>query len=97
MLVDRHGDAFVAFEHVQKSYDGQTLVVKDLNLSIGRGDFSDDAGAVRFRQDDLPDDAGGLRDRANGEIRLGGRPINQVPPHKRGIGMVFQNYACSRT
>ena len=28
-----------------------------------------------------------------GEIRLGGRPINNIPPHKRGIGMVFQNYA----
>ena len=39
MLDDRHGDTFVAFEHVQKSYDGQTLVVKDLNLSIGKGEF----------------------------------------------------------
>ena len=28
-----------------------------------------------------------------GEIRLGGKPINNIPPHKRGIGMVFQNYA----
>ena len=39
MLDDRRGDSFVAFEHVQKSYDGQTLVVKDLNLSIGKGEF----------------------------------------------------------
>ena len=30
-------DAFVAFEHVQKSYDGVSLVVKDLNLAIGKG------------------------------------------------------------
>jgi putative spermidine/putrescine transport system ATP-binding protein len=29
----------------------------------------------------------------NGEILLDGEPINNVPPHKRGIGMVFQNYA----
>ena len=28
-----------------------------------------------------------------GEIFLNGEPINRVPPHKRGIGMVFQNYA----
>ena len=35
-----HGnEAFVAFEHVQKSYDGETLVVKDLNLKIGQGEF----------------------------------------------------------
>ena len=32
-------DAFVAFEHVQKSYDGVSLVVKDLNLNIGKGEF----------------------------------------------------------
>ena len=29
----------------------------------------------------------------HGEIRLGGRRIDSVPPHRRGIGMVFQNYA----
>jgi putative spermidine/putrescine transport system ATP-binding protein len=32
-------DAFVEFERVQKSYDGETLVVKDLNLSIPKGEF----------------------------------------------------------
>jgi putative spermidine/putrescine transport system ATP-binding protein len=35
----------------------------------------------------------GFETATHGEIRLAGRPINQVPPHKRGIGMVFQNYA----
>ena len=35
----------------------------------------------------------GFETATNGEILLDGRPINQVPPHKRGIGMVFQNYA----
>ena len=29
----------------------------------------------------------------NGEINLGGDPISSIPPYKRGIGMVFQNYA----
>jgi putative spermidine/putrescine transport system ATP-binding protein len=32
-------DGYVTFDHVQKSYDGETLVVKDLNLSIGKGEF----------------------------------------------------------
>ncbi len=32
-------DAFVEFEKVQKSYDGETLVVKDLNLKISKGEF----------------------------------------------------------
>ncbi|MDO9526240.1 MAG: ABC transporter ATP-binding protein, partial [Gemmobacter sp.] len=35
----------------------------------------------------------GFETATHGEIRLDGRPINLVPPHKRGIGMVFQNYA----
>jgi len=29
----------------------------------------------------------------HGDIRLGGSPINTIPPYKRGFGMVFQNYA----
>ncbi len=33
------GSAFVNFIDVQKSYDGETLVVKDLNLAIRRGEF----------------------------------------------------------
>jgi putative spermidine/putrescine transport system ATP-binding protein len=35
----------------------------------------------------------GFETATNGEILLGGRSINNIPPHKRGIGMVFQNYA----
>jgi ABC-type Fe3+/spermidine/putrescine transport system ATPase subunit len=34
-----YSDAFVEFDRVQKSYDGETLVVKDLNLAIGKGEF----------------------------------------------------------
>ncbi|WP_338402040.1 ATP-binding cassette domain-containing protein, partial [Paragemmobacter straminiformis] len=35
----RTTENFVQFDHVQKSYDGVSLVVKDLNLSIGKGEF----------------------------------------------------------
>jgi putative spermidine/putrescine transport system ATP-binding protein len=35
----------------------------------------------------------GFETATNGDIRLDGKPINNIPPHKRGIGMVFQNYA----
>ena len=35
----------------------------------------------------------GFETATHGEITLAGRPINNIPPHKRGIGMVFQNYA----
>ncbi len=35
----------------------------------------------------------GFETATHGDIKLAGRPINNIPPHKRGIGMVFQNYA----
>ncbi|MFN7222750.1 MAG: ABC transporter ATP-binding protein [Paracoccaceae bacterium] len=86
-------DAFVAFEHVQKSYDGVSLVVKDLNLSISKGEFLTMLGPSGSGKTTCLMMLAGFETATNGEIRLDGRPINQVPPHKRGIGMVFQNYA----
>jgi putative spermidine/putrescine transport system ATP-binding protein len=86
-------DAFVAFEHVQKSYDGVTLVVKDLNLSMAKGEFLTMLGPSGSGKTTCLMMLAGFETATNGEIRLDGRPINQVPPHKRGIGMVFQNYA----
>jgi putative spermidine/putrescine transport system ATP-binding protein len=86
-------DAFVAFEHVQKSYDGVALVVKDLNLAIGKGEFLTMLGPSGSGKTTCLMMLAGFETATNGEIRLDGRPINQVPPHKRGIGMVFQNYA----
>ncbi|WP_323041895.1 ABC transporter ATP-binding protein [Gemmobacter sp.] len=85
--------AFVEFERVQKSYDGETLVVKDLNLAIGRGEFLTMLGPSGSGKTTCLMMLAGFETATHGEIRLGGRPINQVPPHKRGIGMVFQNYA----
>jgi putative spermidine/putrescine transport system ATP-binding protein len=87
------GDAFVAFEHVQKSYDGVSLVVKDLNLSIAKGEFLTMLGPSGSGKTTCLMMLAGFETATHGEIRLAGRPINQVPPHKRGIGMVFQNYA----
>ena len=86
-------DAFVAFEHVQKSYDGVTLVVKDLNLQIAKGEFLTMLGPSGSGKTTCLMMLAGFETATHGEIRLDGRPINSVPPHKRGIGMVFQNYA----
>jgi putative spermidine/putrescine transport system ATP-binding protein len=83
----------VAFEHVQKSYDGETLVVKDLNLGIGRGEFLTMLGPSGSGKTTCLMMLAGFETATHGEIRLGGRGINNIPPHKRGIGMVFQNYA----
>ena len=84
---------FVVFDHVQKSYDGQTLVVKDLNLSIGKGEFLTMLGPSGSGKTTCLMMLAGFETATHGEIRLDGRNINDMPPHKRGIGMVFQNYA----
>jgi putative spermidine/putrescine transport system ATP-binding protein len=85
--------AFVVFERVQKSYDGQTLVVKNLNLSVPKGEFLTMLGPSGSGKTTTLMMLAGFETATNGEIRLNGRNINDVPPHKRGIGMVFQNYA----
>ena len=86
-------DGFVVFDHVQKSYDGQSLVVKDLNLDIGKGEFLTMLGPSGSGKTTCLMMLAGFETATNGEIRLDGKNINDVPPHKRGIGMVFQSYA----
>ena len=88
-----NGSGFVSFDRVQKSYDGETLVVKDLNLAIGKGEFLTMLGPSGSGKTTCLMMLAGFETATHGEIRLAGRAINNVPPHKRGIGMVFQNYA----
>jgi len=78
---------------VQKSYDGKQLVVKDLNLDIEKGKFVTMLGPSGSGKTTCLMMLAGFESTTHGEIILNGRPINKIPPHKRGIGMVFQNYA----
>ena len=83
----------VRFDNVQKSYDGETLVVKSLNLDIANGEFLTMLGPSGSGKTTSLMMLAGFEPATHGEIFLAGNPINNVPPHKRGIGMVFQNYA----
>jgi putative spermidine/putrescine transport system ATP-binding protein len=78
---------------VQKSYDGETLVVKDLNLTMPKGEFLTMLGPSGSGKTTCLMMLAGFETATHGEILLDGKPINNIPPHKRGIGMVFQNYA----
>ncbi len=86
-------DIIVSFSEVQKSYDGVSLVVKNLNLDIKRGEFLTMLGPSGSGKTTCLMMLAGFEAATHGEIYLNGKPINNVPPHKRGIGMVFQNYA----
>ena len=93
-MADRKStDAFVEFERVQKSYDGENLVVKDLNLSMPKGEFLTMLGPSGSGKTTCLMMLAGFETATHGDIRLDGVSINDIPPHKRGIGMVFQNYA----
>ena len=86
-------DRIVRFETVQKSYDGEILVVKDLNLAVERGEFLTMLGPSGSGKTTVLMMLAGFEVPTHGEIFLNNTPINNVPPHRRGIGMVFQNYA----
>jgi len=86
-------DLAVRFIDVQKSYDGEILVVKNLNLDIRRGEFVTMLGPSGSGKTTCLMMLAGFETATHGEIILNGNPINNVPPHKRNIGMVFQNYA----
>ncbi len=88
-----NSEGIVIFDGVQKSYDGEILVVKGLNLDVERGEFLTLLGPSGSGKTTVLMMLAGFEIPTYGEIRLGGIPINNVPPHKRGIGMVFQNYA----
>jgi len=85
--------SFVKFEKVDKSYDGETLVVKNLNLDIANGEFLTMLGPSGSGKTTCLMMLAGFETPTNGEIYLEGQPISNIPPNKRGIGMVFQNYA----
>jgi len=83
----------VRFEGVQKSYDGESLVVKDLNLNVAKGEFLTMLGPSGSGKTTCLMMLAGFEPATHGEIFLDDKPINNVPPHRRGVGMVFQNYA----
>ncbi len=85
--------ALVTFTGVQKTYDGHTLVVRDLNLDIQQGEFLSLLGPSGSGKTTTLMMLAGFESPTAGEISLKGTPITRTPPHKRNFGMVFQNYA----
>jgi putative spermidine/putrescine transport system ATP-binding protein len=83
----------VRFDRVQKSYDGTSLVVRDLNLDVHRGEFLTLLGPSGSGKTTTLMMLAGFERPTTGHIMLEGRPIDSLPPERRGIGVVFQNYA----
>jgi putative spermidine/putrescine transport system ATP-binding protein len=85
--------SFVRFDKVDKTYDGLTLVVCDLDLDIRRGEFLTLLGPSGSGKTTTLMMLAGFETPTRGSITLEGRDITRVPPHRRDLGLVFQNYA----
>ena len=86
-------DVLVRFKEVKKSYDGINYVVKDLNLDVAKGEFLTMLGPSGSGKTTTLMMLGGFERPTLGSILLEGKPVERLPPEKRNIGFVFQNYA----
>ena len=72
---------------------GAVVAVHPLDLDIAHGEFVVLVGPSGCGKSTILRMIAGLEDPSEGEIRIGGRRVNNVPPKDRDIAMVFQNYA----
>ena len=77
-------EPLVKFENVQKSYDGEILVVKDFNLDVAPGEFVTMLGPSCSGKTTCLMMLAGFEPTTNGTIYLKDKPINNVHPNKRG-------------
>jgi putative spermidine/putrescine transport system ATP-binding protein len=83
----------VRFKGVSKVYGDSVVAVNDLDLDIRRGEFLTLLGPSGSGKTTALMMLAGFETPTSGEIEVGGRRVDRVPPNKRGIGVVFQNYA----
>ncbi len=83
----------MTFEHVGKVYADGTRAVEDLNLGVDDGEFVVLVGPSGCGKTTALRMVAGLEEISEGSIRIGDTVVNKLPPPKRDIAMVFQNYA----
>src|SRR5919112_1834357 len=82
----------VEIRDVRKAY-GATQVIHGVSVDIQDGEFVILVGPSGCGKSTLLRMVAGLENITGGEIRIGSRVVNNVPPKERDIAMVFQNYA----
>jgi ABC-type sugar transport system ATPase subunit len=85
--------ATLRLTRVEKSYEGGTQVIKPLSLEVGHGEFVVFVGPSGCGKSTLLRMIAGLESVSGGRIEVGGTDVTDLPPVKRKIAMVFQNYA----
>lgn len=82
----------IIFSHVNKAY-GKTEVIKELNLEIRRGERLILLGPSGCGKTTTLRMIAGFEEITGGQLFMGGRVVNDMPPGERNIAMVFQSYA----
>jgi multiple sugar transport system ATP-binding protein len=84
--------ASVTLSRIEKSF-GDTHVIKGVDIAIGEGEFAVFVGPSGCGKSTLLRLIAGLEQPDAGEVRIGERVVNDLPPKAREVSMVFQTYA----
>lgn len=82
----------IILKNIKKSF-GNTLVIKDINLTIAAGEFCVFVGPSGCGKSTLLRMIAGLEEISNGDIYIGNTCVNDINATDRGVAMVFQTYA----
>ena len=85
--------ANIILKDIKKSYSNKTTVIENLNLEIEDGSFTVLVGPSGCGKSTTLRMVAGLEDITSGELYIGDENVTKVEANKRGISMVFQNYA----
>ncbi|MYN01649.1 sn-glycerol-3-phosphate ABC transporter ATP-binding protein UgpC [Pseudoduganella sp. DS3] len=85
--------AAVSLRGIAKRYGDNQPVIRGIDLDIADGEFTVFVGPSGCGKSTLLRMIAGLEDISEGELHIGGKLANQVPPAQRGLAMVFQSYA----
>lgn len=82
----------IRIRSVSKTY-GDSIVLQEIDLDIRGGEFLTLLGASGSGKSTLLNIIAGFTKSSGGSVEVDGHDISRLPPHKRGLGMVFQHYA----
>ncbi|CAN7756080.1 sn-glycerol-3-phosphate ABC transporter ATP-binding protein UgpC [Pseudorhodoferax sp. LjRoot39] len=84
----------ISFRGVHKRYDGAAAdTIRNVNLEIKDGEFVVFVGPSGCGKSTLLRMVAGLEDISSGDLAIKGQRMNETPPSRRGVAMVFQSYA----
>ncbi|MEY8371194.1 ABC transporter ATP-binding protein [Aerococcaceae bacterium 50-4] len=85
--------AYIEFRNIKKTYDGETIILKDLDLDVEEGNLVTLLGASGSGKSTLLRCLAGFESISSGTITIDGVDVTNMAPGERQIGMVFQQYS----